>query len=134
MVSLNKLTNAILSHHIDSYWLLLIRFQEGQSSFQPHVKLVSILDYLDFMHFDSGPGQIMLRSDAFYKHLADGDDPTELDSDEGVGRLLEMRRDGDKRLTENRANRLRQLEASAEAFEPTLPVDQTELKLIQGRQ
>ncbi len=132
MVSLNKLTEAVLSCLIDSYWLLLIRFEERASGFAPHVMLVNIFDYLDFMHFDSGPGQVMLKSDAFYRHVANGHRPEALDTDDVVDRLLEMRRDGDRRLAENRANRLLILEARAGAFDPTLPVDQRELKLTQA--
>ncbi len=132
MVSLTKLTEAVLSHLIDSYWLLLIRFEERVPGFVPHVMLVNILDYLDFMHFDSGPGQVMLRSDAFYRRVAEGRRPETLDVDEVVDRLLQMRRDGDKRLAENRANRLLILEVRAEAFDPSLPVSQGELKLTQA--
>ena len=133
MVSLNKLTNAILSHQVDSYWLLLIRFEEYGGDFIPHALLVNILDYLDFMHFDSGPGQIMLKSDAFYRHVAMGPNPVHLEIDEVVDRLLQLRRDGDRRLAENRANRLALLEVTAENFDPALPVDQTDLKLTGGR-
>jgi hypothetical protein len=129
MVSLTKLTEAILSHLIDSYWLLLIRFEERGSEFGSHVMLVNILDYLDFMHFDSGPGQIMLKSDAFYRHVAAGHRPDPLEIDEVVERLLEMRRDGDRRLAQNRAARFEQLETRAEAFDPLLPVNQSELRV-----
>lgn len=131
MVSLNKLTDAVLSHWIDSYWLLMIRFEEQGSGFVPHVMLVNIFDYLGFMHFDSGPGQVMLKSDHFYRHIADGSPPEALEIDEVLARLLEMRRDGDRRLAENRANRLSVLEARSEVFDPALPVDQRELRLTQ---
>lgn len=133
MVSLNKLTNAILLHQVDSYWLLLIRFEEHGGDFIPHALLVNILDYLDFMHFDSGPGQIMLKSDAFYRHVALGQSPAHLEIDEVVDRLLQLRRDGDRRLVENRASRLKLLEVTAESFDPTLPVDQTGLKVTGDR-
>jgi hypothetical protein len=129
MVSLAKLTNAVLEHVIDSYWLLLVRFEEQRDGFAPHVILVNMLDYLDFMHFDSGPGQIMLKSDAFYEHVAAGPGPAHLEVDEVVDRLLDMRRDGDRRLAENRAARLQILEAAAEEFDPTLPVNQAGLHL-----
>jgi len=72
MVSLEKLTQGILNHIVDSYWLLLLRFEINDSGTLVGIKLVNILDYLDFMHFDAGPGQIMLRSDRFYAHLEQG--------------------------------------------------------------
>jgi hypothetical protein len=132
MVSLSKLTNALLSRLIDSYWLLLVRLEELEKDrFVPRVTLVNILDYLDFMHFDSGPGQIMLKNDSFYANMESGADPFPLEIDEVLDRLMEMRRDGDRRLAENRANRLRLLEVTAEVFDPTQPVDQTDLKLVE---
>lgn len=129
MVSLNKLTATILRRQIDSYWLLLIRIEEAESGFTPLVRLVNILDYLEFMHFDSGPGQIMLRSDAFYGYIAGGGIPRRLTLEQVVERLLEMRRDGDRRLLENRARRLETLEKGAQSFDASAPIDQTGLDL-----
>ena len=124
MVSLEKLTQAILNHLIDSYWLLLLRFEINDSGALAGIKLVNILDYLAFMHFDAGPGQIMLRSDRFYAYLAEGGAAQLLDLADAVERLVELRRDGDERLTANREKRRLALEAKAETFDPTLPIDQ----------
>ncbi len=129
MVSLTKLTRGLVSHLIDSYWLLLIRFEENGSGYTPHVLLVNILDYLDFMHFDAGPGQIMLKSASFYQHVAGGPRPRRLSAEEAMGRLVEMRRDGNRRLTAKRARDLRALETRAKAFDPTLAVDQGKLRI-----
>lgn len=60
MVSLNKLVNALLDREIDSYYLLFVKMILQSASVQPVVYLVDILDYLDYVTFDSGPGQIML--------------------------------------------------------------------------
>jgi hypothetical protein len=125
MVSLEKLTQALLNHLIDSYWLLLLRFEISDSEILAGIKLVNILDYLDFMHFDAGPGQIMLRSDRFYAHLEKGGATQPLNLFDAVERLIELRRDGDERLTVNREKRRLALEAKAETFDPTLPVDQS---------
>jgi hypothetical protein len=125
MVSLEKLTQAILNHLIDSYWLLLLRFTINDSGALAGIKLVNILDYLDFMHFDAGPGQIMLRSDRFYAHLEQGGTAQSLSLADAVERLVELRREGDKRLAANREKRRLALEAKAEAFDPTLPIDQS---------
>jgi len=125
MVSLEKLSQAILDHVIDSYWLLLLRFTISDSGALAGIKLVNILDYLNFMHFDAGPGQIMLRSDRFYAYLERGGVAESLNLANTVERLVALRRDGDKRLAANREKRRLALEAKAEAFDPTLPIDQS---------
>jgi hypothetical protein len=130
MVSLEKLSQAILNHVIDSYWLLLLRFTISDSGILAGIKLVNILDYLDFMHFDAGPGQIMLRSDRFYAYLEQGGTAQALSLAETAERLLALRRDGDKRLTLNRDKRRIALEAKAEAFDSTLPIDQSQARLF----
>lgn len=132
MVSLAKLTRGLVAHLIDSYWLLLIRFEENGTGYVPHVLLVNILDYLDFMHFDAGPGQIMLKSASFYEHVAGGTRPRRLSIEEVMARLVEMRRDGNKRLVAKRASDLRKLESQAKVFDPTLPVDQEKLRIAAG--
>jgi hypothetical protein len=129
MVSLAKLTDGLLKHHIDSYWLLLIRIRESEAVLSASVKLVNIFDYLEFMHFDSGPGQIMLKSDSFYEYLEDGGGPLILSLEQVALRLLEIRRDGDLRLITNRAKRSKALELAAAAFDPDEPLDQSRLTL-----
>lgn len=129
MVSLAKLTEAILAHRIDSYWLLLLRLEEAEQEFTPTLTLVNIFDYLEYMHFDSGPGQIMLRSDAFYNHVHGEGGPEPLSLRQVVEALLELRRDGDRRLIANRARKLEQLEDAATRFDPGRHVDQATLDL-----
>jgi hypothetical protein len=131
MVSLEKLTKALLAHLIDSYWLLLIRVTVGDGQYSAHITLVNIFDYLDFMHFDSGPGQLMLRSDAFYEHFADhGAKPNQLTPGETVQRLVDMRRDGNERLIANRRKSQTLLEERVATFDPTSAVDQRDAKLF----
>jgi hypothetical protein len=130
MVSLEKLSQAILEHLIDSYWLLLLRFTIHDSGTLAGIKLVNIFDYLDFIHFDAGPGQMMLRSDRFYAHLEQGGAARSLSLADTVERLLALRRDGDKRLAANRQKRRLALEAKAEVFDPTLPIDQSYARLF----
>lgn len=133
MVSLEKLTQALLDHAIDSYWLLLLRFTIDESATKVGTKLVNILDYMGYMHFDAGPGQIMLRSDAFYAYLELGGAPTPLSLEEAVDQLIALRRDGDSRLLTNRERRRSALELKAATFDPTLEVDQSALSLLGAR-
>lgn len=129
MVSLRKVTRALLDHEIDSYWLLMIRLEENEVHFIPSVTLVNIFDYLDFMAFDSGPGQIMLKSDTFYAHRAAGGEGTKLTLKDLMIRLDELRRDGDRRLIANREKELAALDAALASFDPSLPITQTGLDL-----
>jgi hypothetical protein len=110
--------------------VLLLRFTIADSGTVAGIKLVNILDYLDFMHFDAGPGQVMLRSDRFYAHLEQGGAARPLSPVDNVERLLALRRDGDRRLAANREKRRLALEAKAEAFDPTLPIDQSQARLF----
>jgi hypothetical protein len=76
MVSLTKLIEAILHEQVDSYYLLIVKMDSldspsklgvvAKTVITPHVYLVDMLDYLDFITFDSGPGQAMLKEKQFY--------------------------------------------------------------------
>lgn len=129
MVSLEKLAKAFVERQIDSYWLLLIRITSDGSAFGASVMMVNIFDYLDFMSFDAGPGQVMLRSDLFYAYVKDGGLPRTLEPEEIVDRMIEMRRDGNRRLRENRMRSLTRLENRAVSFDPTLPIVQSSMNL-----
>lgn len=68
MVALRKLLKSFLQKQIDSYYLLMIKFLSlDDETVAPHVYFVDMLDYLEYLHFDSGPGQIMLRSKNFFE-------------------------------------------------------------------
>jgi hypothetical protein len=123
MVSLAKLTAGLLEHWIDSYYLLLVKFTDEESP-RAEVQLVDILHFLDFLHFDSGTGQLMLRADRFARHIAGGGTGDQLTLEQIVERLAAMRRDGDERLIATRAKKLAELERRVEGFDPTRPLDQ----------
>lgn len=123
MVSLAKLTLALLEHSIDSYYLLLVKFTD-EAAPRPEVQLVDILHYLDYLYFDSGTGQLMLRAERFARHVEAGGSGDELTLEDIVERLVAMRRDGDERLFKTRARKLAQLEDRLEMFDADRPVDQ----------
>jgi hypothetical protein len=91
--------------------------------------MVNIFDYLDFMAFDAGPGQVMLRSDLFYAYVKNGGLPRVLAPEEILERMIEMRRDGNRRLRENRMKSLTRLENRAASFDPTLRIAQDSMNL-----
>ena len=120
MVSLTKLLDALMAWQIDSYYLLIVKMRipglPASADFNevlvkkvgivPNVYLVDMLDYLDFLTFDSGPGQVMLKEKNFYEFCDGSADPPQLSITEKVGRLIELFEDGDRRLIENRSRKL----------------------------
>ena len=66
LVSLKKVLKAIMTRQIDSYYLLIVKMQINGETITPSVYLVDMLDWLDYVTFDSGPGQMMLRAAGFY--------------------------------------------------------------------
>jgi hypothetical protein len=101
MVSLKKLLDALLGQQIDSYYLLMVKF-EIQQPITCIVYFIDMLDYLDYVTFDSGPGQIMLKSRLFFPFLAQQKNPPRRTIKQKVEHLLALLEDGERRLVENR--------------------------------
>ena len=66
LVSLKKVLNAIMARQIDSYYLLMVKMQIAAEAITPFVYFVDMLDWLDYVTFDSGPGQMMLKAIRFF--------------------------------------------------------------------
>ena len=105
MVSLKKLLRALLSYQIDSYYLLIVKMDIARK-IACRVYFLDLLDHLPYMTFDSGPGQIMLKANAFYDAMAKGASPPTLTIRHKVKQLYAMLKDGEKRLAVNRAESL----------------------------
>ena len=127
MVSLKKLLRGILKRQVDSYYLLIVKFDPAAE--EADVNLVDLLDYLDFTHFDSGPGQIMLREGDFYSELDADYQPHLLPLKEKANLLLAKLEEGDERLYRNREKARKKLMALARLFDMKLPIDQRLLKI-----
>lgn len=106
LVSLTKLINALLGGQIDSYYLLFVKTERQGELLVPHVYLVDMLDYLEFVTFDAGPGQAMLKESAFFAAVTSGYDPPDLSVSEKLELLFELLEDGDRRLAENRQKKM----------------------------
>jgi hypothetical protein len=106
MVALKKVLTALLLCQIDSYYLLMVKV-DINGSISPKVYFVDMLDHLEFVTFDSGPGQIMLKAKAFFNAFADGFVSPKLTIEEKIDKLIELLEDGERRLVINRENRLR---------------------------
>jgi hypothetical protein len=105
LVSLKKVLSAVMARQIDSYYLLIVKMQIGEADILPSVYLVDMLDWLEYVTFDSGPGQMMLRAVKFFKEF-DAKKVRPLDIKQKAQRLMDLYEDGERRL---RANRQRDL-------------------------
>ena len=131
MVALQKLLDSLLTDEIDSYYLLIIKIETllnatGHKELVPRVFLVDLLEIIDFLAFDSGPGQLMLKEKKFYDHMESGAPTVSRTIEEKVRLLIALREDGDRRLTENRSAALVQTLEAAKRYE-----DREDHKIIQ---
>lgn len=121
LVALNKVLTALLERKIDSYYLLIIKMQvidqEGDTNVIPRVYLVDMLDHLDVVSFDSGPGQLMLKEKQFYlKMNTDGN--TQVPSlPQKIQKLIELKENGDQTLIANRLGRSQKLKQLKKQYE-----------------
>jgi len=123
IVSLNKVLDALMKNEIDSYDILVVKMSvlvsDGRASVSPHVYFVDVLDYLDYIKFDAGPGQLMLNENSFYRALDDRVTVSELDVATKVSRLAQLLEDGHRRLLMNRERQLARKLVAAKDFTPS---------------
>jgi hypothetical protein len=130
LVAMGRLLTELLNWRVDSYYLLIVKLKvtDGLSC---EVHFVDMLDHLDCVTFDSGPGQIMLKERTFYDTLANvaGKEPLPLETK--VGKLVDLLEDGEKRLFANRKKRLARVHTLYERYRksPAQVVDQSGLNL-----
>ena len=106
LVSLKKLLDSFLLQQIDSYYLLIIKF-EIKKTIGCSVYFVDLLDHLDYVTFDSGPGQIMLKSNNFFEAMRENIQPVKRTIQYKVKKLMALLEDGERRLVENRKRDLK---------------------------
>ena len=140
MVSLTKLIKAILDEQVDSYYLLIVKMNRtekmpghGASDFviTPYVYLVDMLDYLDYITFDSGPGQAMLKEKQFYEACRMGVKQPSLTLAQKLEKMIALYEDGNRRLFENREKKLDQIRAKVRLYKKreNHTIDQKGMKL-----
>lgn len=112
LVSLKKILRAIMARQIDSYYLLMVKMHIRTRRIDPSVYLVDMLDWLDYVTFDSGPGQMMLKAVKFFDAF-DAKKVKLLGIKDKVRRLMDLYEDGERRL---KANRKRDLERYKQEF------------------
>ena len=116
LVSMKKLLAGIVSREIDSYYLLIVKAEIAPRRIVPWVYFCDLLDWLDYVTFDSGPGQMMLKAGAFFAEY----DPQRVQQDEDIktklAKLLALYEDGERRLRANRAIDLTKYREAVRAF------------------
>ncbi|MFH0948748.1 MAG: hypothetical protein V1833_07145, partial [Elusimicrobiota bacterium] len=100
MVSLKKILDAIINRCIDSYYLLMVKF-EISSKISSSVYFVDMLNYIDFLSFDSGPGQVMLNAKKFIENYETYKKPN-LEIKQKVEQLMVLYKNAEYRLRQNR--------------------------------
>jgi len=131
LVSLKKLLAALLSDHIDAYYLLFIKFELGQDVI-PRVVLCDLLDHLNYATYDDGPGQLMLLEKKFFDQPSIGVSPSTFTQIEKIERLFDMLKDGNRRLIENRNKTIASFEKRISEYKgkESHPIDQAGLKFF----
>lgn len=109
LVSLKKLLKSLLIRQIDAYYLLFVKFaiDRERKLLKPNVLLVDLLEWLawdtSLFHFDSGPGQLMLKAPQFFQTIANGKYPPKGQTMlQKISALFAQYEDGERRLRENR--------------------------------
>lgn len=126
IVSLKKVAKALARGHIDSYWLLLVKVDLTGDTPAMQVDLVNLFDYLDYVAFDSGTGQLMLKSAEFLAARAAGTSGTSRTTAQVLDLLFAMLAEADARLIANRARARAQLRDLIDSYDPDR-FDQTSL-------
>ena len=108
LVSLTKLIDSLMTRQIDSYYLLFVKTEIGKNELIPHVRIVDMLDYLDFVAFDAGPGQAMLREKKFFDEFSTYS-PPQLSVGEKLQKCFDLLQDGDRRLIRNREMKMERM-------------------------
>ncbi len=124
IVSLKRVMTSIMDHTMDSYYILLVKFQVDPvaKKISHSVHLTDILNWLSLpdgdnvVAFDSGPGQTMLKAKKFFDLLSRGVKPKKLTVQNKMDLLMVMYREGEKRLRENRARDLKKFETCYKRF------------------
>lgn len=106
VVSMRKLLNYLFQHWIDSYYLLMVKFSVA-AEISHRAYLFDLLDWLDFVAYDAGPGQIMLREQEFYDAFDAGHIPPARSIRQKAGVLFRLFAEQVQVLIDNRRERLR---------------------------
>ena len=111
VVSMRKLLNYLFQHWLDSYYLLMVKFSIPEETspaeeISHQAYLFDLLDWLEFVTYDAGPGQIMLREQEFYDAFDTDRQPRARSIQEKATFLFELFESQVQALIHNRRERL----------------------------
>jgi hypothetical protein len=131
LVSMQKLLDYIFKRWIDSYYLLIVKF-DLNNPIKHKSYLVDLLDWLDYVAFDAGPGQLMLRENDFYEAFETGEKPDRLGITAKVEKLFVRFEEGIRSLFLNRRRRLKRQRGLYNAFnsEGNFTIDQSTMRFV----
>ena len=130
VVSMQKLLDYIFKRWIDSYYLLIIKFDLG-ANITHQTYLIDLLDWMDFISYDAGPGQIMLHEQDFYDAFDSGQIPPEKSIFEKTESLFYLFETKVQILLANRQDRLNRQRTSLASFLDTeFAVDQSKMRFV----
>lgn len=129
LVSMRKLLDYILRQWIDSYYLLIIKFDMSNHTHLSY--FVDLLDWTEFVTYDAGPGQIMLRERDFYAAIDSGYRPATRSVPEKAEVLFRLFEQKLHDLFANRQKRLQQQRSQLQRFRETdFAVDQSDMEFV----
>lgn len=130
VVAMRKLLNYLFQHWIDSYYLLMVKFSIAEEiSHQAY--LFDLLDWLEFIAYDAGPGQIMLREQEFYDAFDAGRQPPARSIQQKATVLFELFEEQVQVLIDNRLERLHNQRQQLAAFlNNDFAVNQTAMRFV----
>ena len=130
VVSMRKLLAYLFQHLIDCYYLLIIKCDVSQG-ITHKAYFFNLLDWLEFISYDAGPGQIMLREQNFYEAFDSGYMPQERSIQEKTSLLFKMFEEQVQVLISNRESMIRAQREEFEVFmQTTFVVDQSSMRFI----
>lgn len=127
MVALQRLSNALVEGRISTYYLLIVKMDMDQR--RAAVRMVDMLDYLDFVTYDAGTGQILLLEQEFNATAGQPLRTPTLTVEEKIDLLVDLSEAGLERLIRNRRERHRKLVVARSAYPAGQPLDQNSLDI-----
>ena len=116
VVSMQKLLDYLLRRWIDSYHLLIVKF-DLSAGISHKLYFIDVLDWIDFITYDAGPGQIMLREQDLYSELDSNGVPPSRTVFEKVDALFKLFERQLQALFANRQERLDRQRSLTTAFQ-----------------
>ena len=132
VVSMQKLLDYLFKNWIDAYYLLIIKFDtKARDGITHKAYFFDLLDWIEFITYDAGPGQIMLREQEFYEEYDSGKMPKERSIQEKASILFGLFEQKIEILLSNRQKRLeRQRDQFKQFSEEDFSLDQSKMRFV----